>query len=324
MNTTEMIDRLSIRLEDSSNQAFSKATLLKTLNNAQIKLANMLHYNYLTELQVIETGVTSFTGSSAPYYKALSGLSYGVLRGAQGILAVKINGSSGPYCRRVDLRNLKHIENSYLGGSTANPIYYVLYNRIYVDNDSTTPTVDVYYLKTPATMVYTFEVSAHGTPSATQFLIDGSQYASTADDAYNGAVIYSTARAKYYVITDYDAVGVMPGTNDRAVTVVDWDSSGTNWGDDTIYFVTNRFDTLSIRPTTSDASMYVETCELNPSLHELVVSIAEAECWGIDNQPERRSLAEEIFKNEVGALNAKYVDASGIGTAENERMEARQ
>lgn len=322
MNVTEMIERLGVRLEDSAQQAFSPATLLKTLNNAQLKLANMLHYNYLTELQVIETSVGSFTGSAAPYYKALSGLSYGVLRGAQGILAVKINGASNPFCTRVDLKSLKHLQNSYISGSTSNPIYYVLYNRIYVDNDSTTPTVDVYYLKAPATMVYTFTISKASTASTTGFLIDASQYASTADDTYNKAVIYSVNKASYHVVTDYDAAGNALGdryviVSPAAASKFGRDSGDTTDSADTIYFITNRFDTLSIRPTTSDAAMYVETCELNPSLHELVITLAEAECWGIDSQPQRRELAEAIVASTVQTLNSKYAEPEGIGVSEN-------
>jgi len=62
MNATDMINILSLRLEDAANITFTDAAKIKALNNAQVYAAQRLRDEYLTELQVIETGLTAAGG----------------------------------------------------------------------------------------------------------------------------------------------------------------------------------------------------------------------------------------------------------------------
>ena len=87
MNVQQMMSILSLRLEDAANLSFSDAMKVKALNNANNNICHKLHYNYLTELQILESDVDADSG-----YMAMSSLKYNVLRGSQGILKVKING----------------------------------------------------------------------------------------------------------------------------------------------------------------------------------------------------------------------------------------
>ena len=312
MNSTAMIQTVGMRLHSadparSVTGKFPDAMKLVALNNAVIRLAHKLHPNYLTDLQTVQTSLTATSGQYS-----LSSLAYDVLRGSQGILNVKING--GLYCTPTTIQQRKRSEEGFLKSSVMNPLYYIYDEKIYVEAGVTDPVIDVMYLKEPNKMLYKVNVSAHGTPSATTFLGDASQGLSVLDDKYNGVVIWSVARNKYYVVTDYDAIGATPGVNDRAFTVVDWDSSGVNWGDDEIWFVTNWWDTMNIKPVATDPDIYLETCELNPALHNMVVDLAVAECWAMDNQQQRKDAANEIADVKIKALNAMYRDAEGIGT----------
>jgi len=310
MNSTEMIQNLAMRLNNEdgtrgTTAVFSDTMKLRTLNNALANISHKLHNNYLTELQVVETSLAATAGEYA-----LSGLSFPVLRGSQGILKVKING--GLYCTMGTIEQQKREEISYLNGSAYNPTCYIYDEKIYVDAGVTNPVIDVYYLKEPNNMFYKINISAASSASPTVFQGDAGQGLAHIDDTpYVGGVIYSVGRDKFYVVTAYDATG---GADEYLFTVEDWDSSGTNWGDDEIYFVTNWWDTLSMLPTTTDPTQYVETCELNPALHDIIVTIAESECWTMDNKKTRKDASMAIAKAQITALNSIYQSAAGIGT----------
>lgn len=305
MNVTDMMNVLSLRLEDASNTTFPEAAKLKALNNAQNRLVHQLHNGYLTELQVLQTSLTATSGEYA-----MSSLNFDVLKGDQGILKVKINGDL--YCTRIGIQQLKTQENQYYKGSVKNPVYWVFKSTIYVSNGQTNPSIDVYYLKTPTPLIHKVDISAHSTPSTTAFLGDTAQNLSADDDQYNGAVIYSVNQGSYHVVTAYDAVGAVPGTDDRAFTVDP--AAAANFGDDEIWFVTKNFDSLSIAPTATSTAEYVETSELNESLHETVITLAESELWAMDAQYNRKAAAQEMAHMMIDALNARYVAPSGIGT----------
>lgn len=291
-----MVHTLSLRLEDAATINFTDAMLLQALNNGQVYAAHRLVKPYLTELQVVQESLTATSGEYA-----MSSLTYDVLGGEQGITAVKING--GKWCTEISLKELKKTENFYLAGKTNNPLFWVFNSTIYVSNGQTNPTIDVYYYKVPTDMMYKIDISA-GT-AKTAFLGDADQYLSAADDTYNGIVVYSVNQDSYHVVTNYAQAT-------REFTVEP--ASVTDWADDEIYFISNDFDGLSIEPSSSNADMYVETSALNKSLHELVITLAELECWQMDAQKDRSDTADAISKIIIDTLNSRYVEAEGIGT----------
>lgn len=316
MDCRTMINLLSIRLADAKNIVFTDPVKLTALNAAQIKLAHKLHPSYLSELQVLETALTATAG-----VYAMTSLAYSVLKGDQGILKVKLNG--GNYCTRIDIRDLKVTENIYLDGSDENPLYYVWKNTIYIISGQTNPSIDVFYLKIPNDMFYKIDISAHGTPSTSTFLGDESQGLSTTDSKYVGVPVYSTKQSSWHVVSAYDAIGTVPGTNDRAFTVVP--AASANFGDDEIYMIVNDWDDLTVVPTTADATQHLPITELNPSLHNIVVDIAEAQCWRMDAQRELEDAANARAELLINTLNERRFEAEGIGTVgEKERQKTTQ
>ncbi len=296
MNVTEMVHTLSLRLEDAATINFTDAMKLQALNNGQVYAAHRLVKPYLTELQAVQESLTATSGEYA-----MSSLTYNVLGGEQGIVAVKING--GKWCTEISVKDLKKTENFYLAGTVNNPLYWVFNNIIYVSNGQTNPSIDVYYYKVPTDMIYKFDIGA-GT-AKTAFLGDDNQNLSGIDTTYVGIVAYSVNQNSYHVVTAY--VGAT-----REFTVEP--AAAVNWADDEIYFISNDFDLLAIEPSSSDADMEVETCALNKSLHELVVTLAEMECWQMDAQKNRADTADVIAKIIIDTLNGRYVEAEGIGT----------
>jgi len=71
MNVAEQVDLLGLRLEDAAKRKFTDEFKLKALGNAQIRLATMLHNNYLTELQAEKTSVAASSGVTAALTSSL-------------------------------------------------------------------------------------------------------------------------------------------------------------------------------------------------------------------------------------------------------------
>ena len=299
MDVREMMDNLGLRVEDATGSTFTDAMKLKALTNGQNKAAAFLHNNYLDELRVKESNK-----SLASNILAFSGLKYRVLRGEQGILKVKVR--NGKYATRLDLVDLKKTENSLLASSDQNPLYYVFQQKIEMLHSVSA--IDVWYMRLPNPLLYMFTMTATGTPSATKFIGDDDQGLSASDNAYGGSastdtdrsVIYCIETNTYHVVTNY--VGVS-----RTFTV----SPGLVYGSAkfvtgySFMFLTHDFDKLNLDGVYPD---------LNPSLHELMLTFAEGELWRMDKQPERATAAQKDALAQVEVLNAKYVQAEGIGT----------
>lgn len=299
MDVSTMITLLGIRFEDAAKKTFPDSVKLKFLNNAQIKLANMLHDAYLTELEATETGLTATGGEYA--ISSLNSGGNGILRGMEGIQGVTIN--SGLVCSEYEFKDRKKYEAGLYAGSATNPIYYLHSNKIHITNGSTNPSIDVSYLKNPTSLIY--ELTADGADSGastTKFDGASSEGLSTTNDYYNGAVIYhndqaNTAGGNYYIVTDY--VGA-----DLEFTVSP--AAASNFVDGQSFFlVSNDFDQTNLSGV---------TCDLNPSLHELIITLAEAEGWAVDGALERRDAAIKAVVNEVTILNQRYQRADGLGT----------
>ncbi len=303
MDVSTMISQLGLRLEDAAKRKFTDVLLLASLEDAQLDVANLLHNDYLTELLYTKSAVTATNGELA---LTTGNLTYQVLKGAQGILAVKING--GLWCTEEKITDMKKTENTFLDGTTRNPLYNVFGNKILVDNGQTSPVIDVYFLRVPTTLRYTFTSNqADSGASTTKF--DGltgeglmEAAGTTYDDYYNGAVIYNTTKQTYHVVTSYDG-------EDLEFTVSPAASTSFTEGQE-FYFITHGFNTLTLSGV---------TCDLNPGLHTLVLDWAEGLCWGMDNQQDRKSSVMAIAKAKIDALNAMKTEIQGIGTSTQKR-----
>ena len=344
MSIDYMMQLLSLRLEDKS-QSISPSFRHDSLQVAEIKLANMLDNHYLTELEVLEESKTATGG-----VYSLSSLTYRVLRGGRGILKVKLNG--GKESTEIDVSNLKRTELDALAGTDNNPQHYIFENQIHVLCDQTNPVIDIYYLKTPSPLLYTFVASGYsaivdkvesdsgakykseehklvvgdqilhkgfstgsynGNKTVTwvdefyyktgdaydiddegEFVLNGviggsGQGLSSSDDYYNGAAIYHNETKKYYVIQDYF------GTPRHFIL---YPKDGEYFGTSkTFYFLTHDFDLLkmdSLYPT------------LNPNLHDLIVLLAEADCWKKTDKLERRKVSLSSAITRIAELNSVF------------------
>lgn len=292
MDVSRMVEMLSYRVGDTNKRLFTDSFLLKTLNKAQVQATQLLNNLYLTELEVLETGKSLSSGALA-----LSGLSNAVLGGEEGILQVKING--GAYCTRISEKYLKDYENYYKVASTDNPYYYVFANKIYV-LPATVSKIDVYYLRMPTDLIYRLNADqADSGASKSKFDGRSTDGLSASDDAYNNAPIFHDQKDEFHVVTDY--VGA-----DLEFTVTPAGSENFSENQE-FYFILNDFDTLS---RDNFAGMI---CDLNPALHEIVISLAEAICWTMDGKADRRQAALDMATMEIEMLNAMVEMAEGIG-----------
>ncbi len=161
MTGTEMIDMLGLRLEDPDQASFTSATKIKAINIAQRTVVNLVDNAYLTELQEIDEYVlhatNGYTSNAVTAGKAtFASLAIDPIRG--GVIAIKAfdkSGSAGSYTA-VDLgfaniiepRDAKRLENSYLAGSTTNPVAYIFNETIYIA-PTDVEAIEVWYVKNP-------------------------------------------------------------------------------------------------------------------------------------------------------------------------------
>jgi len=309
MNVSEMINELGARLEDADENIFTASFKLLQLNNAQDKLAHLLVNEYLTELEVLQShtdasGLISMDGSGTTVADTQTATAYKVLRGAEGILKVAC-GDTGIFATRIPIRDLKKKENTYYAPSAANPLYHVFKNNIYVFPTSAT-LWDIYYLKVPTSLLCSFGIA---TIAADTITADGSQDLEETADYYNNAVLYCVTAGRYFIVTDDDgSLGFSVTPNPAAVSADEAQPIVT--AADTFYFLTNDFDQTSLDSV---------TCDLNPSLHELVVSFAEAGCWKMGNKLDRAKATLEMALMEVQTLNDRYKIESGMGIGSRDR-----
>jgi len=291
MTVQDMLDSLALRLEDPEKRKFTDYYKLKALENAQVIVAQLLNNNYLTELQVIDSDKPVSSGTVS-----LSSLSNRVLRGAEGILNVKNHG--GLFCAMLNMKDVKKTENSYLQGSTKNPMAWKFANAVRLLPADLTA-VDVYYLKQPSSLQYAFGMSEHASPSPTAFVGNDGQNLSSTDDYYNGSLIYCIGKRSYHVVTDYAG-------STRTFTVSP--AASTNFGTDTFYFVATRKYNFHL------TNLSEVTCDLDASLHDVVVTLAEAECWKMANKLDRTAAALKKAIDTIVTLNDRYEAPEGIGT----------
>jgi hypothetical protein len=167
--TKTLTDELSLRLEDPNETLFPIAAKLQFLNKAQIRLCNLIHPAYLTELEGVTASPASLTPSSPAAYFTYSlatmvpavppaSTTSGLLLGGRGVRKVKYYPSTpwttGVWATEISVDELKKITNPYLTYSDSYPRYLVFSNKIivYATAATTAPKVDVYYLLQPTAL----------------------------------------------------------------------------------------------------------------------------------------------------------------------------
>ena len=304
MTVQRMIDLLGYRLEDLQLADFTAAVRLEALNMAQMSLVRLLDNAYLTELQVKEFAkeCTIDTGDDEASY-AIASLANDVVRNA--ITHVRYTGT-GKFANMMEAIDIKRTENTLATGSNEAPRAYVYKNRIYVQCADTTPEIDIWYIKKPSDLVYTFTTDnvANGAVDGTYgYVIDvvEADLESAVDDYYNGAVVYNVTREFYAIVYDY------VGGSTTLKVLYDQAETAEWQGSDEFYFVTGPGSVENLGDF---------ECELNEALHELVVDLAEAQCWLMDNKPERAKSPMAKAMSEIQVLNARYSveKPQGVGT----------
>ena len=291
MYVSEQIDLMDSRLEDYDKRDYPAGVRRKALENSQIKIVNFLHNNYLTELQKTQTSVAVSSGKVS-----ISGLTYRTVRGAKGIVGVRVSGG-GKWFTEIDIRDAKQEESTLYKGTVLNPKYYVWMNEIVILPSTGISLVDVYHLKVPGPLIGELTYGASLSGTATKFYGDSGQDLSSTNDEYNGAVLWESATGGYHIVTDY--VG-----STREFTVTPGKSAGS-FSTGTFKFLSDDLGVLGLEAVES---------ELNPALHTLMVDLAVAECFEGGKDIERWKIAQEKADAVMAVLNARYEDAQGMGT----------
>jgi hypothetical protein len=290
-----MYDLLAIRLEDAASRV-TPAMKLGALHTGEIILANKLHPHFLTELEVIKTGLTLTTGVKA---LTAANLGYDVIRGGDGITKVIVtNGNEATW---IDPRDTKRMENSFLTATVDNPVYTVFQGNLMVW-PTTITSVEVWFLRVPPKLrhAFTYIFTGASPSSTTQFIGDDGQNLSTSDNYYNNSVIFLGETDTYHVVTDYEG-------STRTFTILP-ETAYAIGGADTFQFLTHDFDLTNL------TAVYPL---VGAAYHNIMVTLAEATCFGILGEDTRRDNAWEKATAEIKAINARFKPAAGIGAKEN-------
>jgi len=289
MTAQDMLDNLGLRLEDPDKKAFPDSFRMQSLENSQIVMASLLPNDLLAALQVLDSAE-----ALASSKVLLSALSKDVLKGIMGIVMLK--NTSGLWCNPVGLVDLKKTENSFYTPTTQNPMYFNFANTIF-PLPSTLTAIDVYFLKVPNPLRHPFTMAADSPASTTQFVVDASQGISAVADTYNGTVIFNITTNKYHVVTDSDA--------DRTFTVSPVRDGATTWSSaDTFYFVTHDYFLINLDNV---------TCELDASYHEIIITLAEVQCWLRKGSLDRANEALSTAYGDIQSIIEQREPITGIG-----------
>ena len=147
----DMLLNLAERLEDESANEFSADIKLDALNEAQAVLVNMLHDEYLTELEVSEEWTA---GVDQPKFQKgrynIGSLSNTVLGGSSGIRHVR-NTANAKYLSRISPSEVKMFDSAMVSTDLDDPYYMVFGNEILLvpTTSQVTMPIDILYLKHP-------------------------------------------------------------------------------------------------------------------------------------------------------------------------------
>ena len=143
----DLTANLGLRLEDPAESVFTKQAKIDSINLAQKTTVNMLDNAYLTELESIAPAES--TDSSGLRTFASAGID--PVRG--GITGIYSNTAS-KWCTQIESKDVKRLENSYLAGSSTNPVVYIFNETIYIKPEAIT-SIDIWYLSSPVDFAIT-------------------------------------------------------------------------------------------------------------------------------------------------------------------------
>jgi len=146
MTGNEMLANLGLRLEDPVESVFTSTAKLDALNLAQKTVVNMIDNAYLGELQTIANNKVA--GAGARWSTCTFTTAFGSdLPIRNGIITI-FDETNDVWCTKIEASDVKRLENSYLAGTSTNPIAFVFDETIYVQPPSCV-LIDVWYLKSP-------------------------------------------------------------------------------------------------------------------------------------------------------------------------------
>jgi len=149
MTGTEMNSNLGLRLEDPAQSVFTEAAKIDAINISMRTVCNMLDNGYLTEMERIDNNQATGGGGDVPGAISFGNAGITPIRG--GITGI-YDETNDLWCTMVETKDLKRLENSYLSGTTSNPVAYVFQETIYVKPTSVA-LVDIWYLTEPTDYV---------------------------------------------------------------------------------------------------------------------------------------------------------------------------
>ena len=145
MTGTALSTTLGLRLEDTAETIFTAQMKMDAINSAQRAVVNLVHDQYLTELEDIKNN-QSVSGGSVSF----SSMSLDPIRNR--ILGV-YDETNDKWATMIDYKDRKELDNVYLTPTSADAVVFVLNETIYVKPTSISQ-VDVWYLKKPTDYTY--------------------------------------------------------------------------------------------------------------------------------------------------------------------------
>lgn len=305
-----MVDMLGLRLEDPDERTFSADLKLDALNWAQLRLTNLIHPAYLTELEVKQFDITCALATNDDEGSiAFSELTYQPL--INGVQCVKIH--DGHFAHMIEPDEVRKNVNTYYQGTNRRPIAYVRNERVYVAADDDTQHIDVWYLREPESMQTIFTIASFDTAVADITAPDLDARHCVADlgtpdpafvaSEFVGQTGYNQTKKSNFVIYAND-------TDD--ISLIYYDTDITYEVSDELYFTSADANVTNL----ANAS-----CELNPSLHGFVVDLAESHLWRHDGKTDRAKAVYEEAIAEINLRNTRYTKEgpSGVGTSGQQR-----
>ena len=199
MTGNEMLANLGLRVEDPAESVFTSTAKLDSLNLAQKTVVNMVDNAYLSELESIQSSKDPSTGTAGEITYANAS----VVPIRNGIVGI-YDSDNNKWCTMLEISDLKKLENSYLAGSTTNPIAYVFKETIYV-RPTTIDSIDIWFLVAPTALVAD-ETECELNPALQELVLDFAEAqlwrmdakSDRATSAYNSALnVIKTLNERY-------------------------------------------------------------------------------------------------------------------------------
>lgn len=151
---------LSLRMEDVGGSNFTATVRNNALNVGQRILCNYLDESYLSELefrdvitvdsQGINSGMVQLSGDGS-FGTTMNKSTHKPIRNNIQNVQIKV-GTTYRYAIHMDFKDVKKIENDYLGADEENPLFWVFGPNIHIRPMTGASQVVLYYIKSPATI----------------------------------------------------------------------------------------------------------------------------------------------------------------------------